>query len=169
MLKEVIILAGGLGTRLRSVVSDLPKCMAPVAGQPFLKHVIRYLLSQGIEKFIFSLGYKHELIEEFLNNEFPTIHYECSVEQEPLGTGGAIYAACKRAKESNVLVVNGDTLFKAGLSKAFSFHLQHRADCTLMLKPMLDFDRYGAVDLDDDYTVNSFKEKQFFHTGDINA
>ena len=67
MLKEAIILAGGLGTRLRSVVSDLPKCMAPVAGQPFLKYVIRYLLSQGIEKFIFSLGYKHEAIEEFLD------------------------------------------------------------------------------------------------------
>ena len=64
MLKEAIILAGGLGTRLRSVVSDLPKCMAPVAGQPFLKHVIRYLLSQGVEKFIFSLGYKHEMIEQ---------------------------------------------------------------------------------------------------------
>ena len=74
MVKEAIILAGGLGTRLRSIVSDLPKCMAPVADQPFLKHVIRYLLSQGVEKFIFSLGYKHEIIEGFLNNEFPTLH-----------------------------------------------------------------------------------------------
>jgi len=169
MVKEAIILAGGLGTRLRSVVSDLPKCMAPVAGQPFLKYVIRYLLSQGVERFIFSLGYRHELIEEFLNNEFPTLHYECSVEQEPLGTGGAIYLACKRAKETNVLVVNGDTLFKANLKKASSFHAENNADCTLLLKPMLDFDRYGAVELDDNYTVSSFKEKQFFQTGDINA
>lgn len=169
MVKEAIILAGGLGTRLRTVVSDLPKCMAPVAGQPFLKHVIRYLLSQGIERFIFSLGYKHELIEDFLNKEFPTIHFECSVEQEPLGTGGAIYLACRRAKDSNVLVVNGDTLFKADLKKASSFHVENNADCTLLLKPMLDFDRYGAVELDDDYSVTSFKEKQFFQTGDINA
>jgi D-glycero-alpha-D-manno-heptose 1-phosphate guanylyltransferase len=169
MVKEAVILAGGLGTRLRSVVSDLPKCMAPVAGQPFLKHVIRYLLSQGIEKFIFSLGYKHELIEEFLNSEFPTIHCECSVEQEPLGTGGAIYLACKRTKENNVLVVNGDTLFKTDLKKAFSFHKENNAYCTLLLKPMLDFDRYGVVELDDDYTVSSFKEKQFFQSGDINA
>ena len=169
MVKEAIILAGGLGTRLRSVVSDLPKCMAPVAGQPFLKHVIRYLLSQGVEKFIFSLGYKHELIEEFLSNEFPTIHCECSVEQEPMGTGGAIYLACKRTKENNVLVVNGDTLFKADLRKAFLFHTQNNAHCTLLLKPMLNSDRYGAVELDDDYTVSSFQEKQFFQTGDINA
>lgn len=169
MLKEVIILAGGLGTRLRSVLSDLPKCMAPVAGQPFLKHVIRYLLSQGIEKFIFSLGYKHEMIEEFLDNEFPTLHYECSVEKEPLGTGGAIYLACKRAKDKDVLITNGDTLFKADLKKAYSFHIENSADCTLLLKPMNDFDRYGAVELDDDYTVSSFKEKQYFQTGDINA
>jgi len=169
MVKEAIILAGGLGTRLRSVVSDRPKCMAPVADQPFLKYVIRYLLSQGIEKFIFSLGYKHEIIEEFLNNEFPTLYGQCSVEPEPLGTGGAIYLACKRARDNNVLVVNGDTLFKAALKKASSFHLENNADCTLLLKPMQNFDRYGSVELDDDYAVKSFKEKRFFHTGDINA
>ncbi|HEV8507175.1 MAG TPA: HAD-IIIA family hydrolase [Chitinophagaceae bacterium] len=169
MVKEAIILAGGLGTRLRSVVSDLPKCMAPVAGEPFLKHVIRYLLSQGVEKFIFSLGYKHEIIEEFLSNEFPTLHCECSVEQEPLGTGGAIYLACKRAKDTDVLVVNGDTLFKADLRRAALFHIENSADCTLLLKPMEDFDRYGAVELDDDYAVSSFREKQYFKTGDINA
>jgi D-glycero-alpha-D-manno-heptose 1-phosphate guanylyltransferase len=63
-IKEAIILAGGLGTRLRNAVPDLPKCMAPVAGRPFLFYVINYLRSQGIEKFIFSLGYKHEVIEE---------------------------------------------------------------------------------------------------------
>jgi D-glycero-alpha-D-manno-heptose 1-phosphate guanylyltransferase len=169
MLKEVIILAGGLGTRLRSVVSDLPKCMAPVAGQPFLKHVIRYLLSQGIEKFIFSLGYKHEIIEEFLTSQFPTLHCEFSVEQEPLGTGGAIYLACKRAKDNDVFVVNGDTLFKADLKKAALFHIEQGADCTLLLKPMQGFERYGAVELDDDYAVSSFREKQYFQTGDINA
>jgi D-glycero-alpha-D-manno-heptose 1-phosphate guanylyltransferase len=82
------------------------------------------------------LGYKHEVIEEFLNNEFPTIHYECSIEQDPLGTGGAIYLACKRAKDNNIIVVNGDTLFKADLKKAFLFHTANNADCTLLLKPM---------------------------------
>ena len=168
-IKEAIILAGGLGTRLRSVLPELPKCMAPVNGRPFLSYIIDYYLYQGIEKFIFSLGYKHEMIESFLNDEFPTLHIECSVEQEPLGTGGAIYLACKRAKDNNVLVVNGDTLFKANLKKAASFHLENNADCTLLLKPMQDFDRYGAVELDNDLTVRSFKEKQFFQTGDINA
>ncbi len=133
MVKEAIILAGGLGTRLRSIVSDLPKCMAPVADQPFLKHVIRYLLSQGVEKFIFSLGYKHEIIERFLNDEFPTLHIECSVEQEPLGTGGAIYLACKRAKDNNVLVVNGDTLFQSKFEKSLfiSFGKKRRLHCAV--------------------------------------
>src|SRR5215510_4243522 len=143
MVKEAIILAGGLGTRLRSVVSELPKCMAPVAGQPFLKHVIRYFLSQGIERFIFSLGYKHEIIEEFLNTEFSTLNLQCSIEEEPLGTGGAIQLACRRVTETNVIVVNGDSLFKVDVQKSFTAHVDKGAGCTLLLKPMKDFDRYG--------------------------
>jgi D-glycero-alpha-D-manno-heptose 1-phosphate guanylyltransferase len=167
--KEAIILAGGLGTRLRSVVTDLPKCMAPVAGQPFLKHVIRYFLSQGIERFIFSLGYKHEIVEEFLHAEFPTLNFQRSIEKDPLGTGGAIQLACKRATEKNVIVVNGDSLFKVDVQKGFAFHIDNDAECTLVLKPMNDFDRYGVVELDTNFTVKKFKEKQFYQSGDING
>jgi len=145
MSKEAIILAGGLGTRLREIVPDLPKCMAPVAGQPFLKHVIRYLFSQGTEKFIFSLGYRHEIIEAFLNDQFPTLNFQVSIEEEALGTGGAIQLACRRATETDVLIINGDTLFKAVLHDAFAMHIENKADCTLLLKPMRNFDRYGAV------------------------
>src|SRR5438552_11138334 len=166
---EAIILAGGFGIRLHSVVPGLPKCMAPVAGQPFLKHVIRYLLSQAIEKFIFSLGNKHEIIEEFLNDQFPALNYQCSIEEEPLGTGGAVQLACKRTTEKNAVIINGDTLFKADIQKASLFHVENKAECTILLKSMQNFDRYGAVELDDDYTVKSFNEKQFFQTGDINA
>ena len=110
MIKEAIILAGGLGTRLRESVPDLPKCMAPVAGRPFLFHVINYLRSQGVEKFIFSLGYKHELIEDYLSTQFSTLSYQCVIEEEPLGTGGAILLACTKATEKNIVVTNGDTL-----------------------------------------------------------
>jgi D-glycero-alpha-D-manno-heptose 1-phosphate guanylyltransferase len=169
MIKEAIILAGGLGTRLRDAVPDLPKCMAPVAGQPFLKHVIRYLLSQGIEKYIFSLGYKHVVIENFLNEEFPTLDFQCSVEDEPLGTGGAIYLACKRTTEKDVLIVNGDTLFKINIEDLAEAHSKFNADCTLALKPMQNFDRYGVVELNNDFSVKNFKEKQFYETGDING
>ena len=121
-IKEAIILAGGLGTRLRSAVPDLPKCMAPVAGKPFLHYVISYLQKQGIEKFVFAVGYKHEFIEEFLSNELSDIHYQLSIEEEPLGTGGAIKLACKKASEKTILVLNGDTFFKIKLNKLTSFH-----------------------------------------------
>ncbi len=168
-IKEAIILAGGLGTRLREIVPDLPKCMAPVAGQPFLKHVIRYLLSQGVEKYVFSLGYKAEIIRDFLYAEFPSLNYQYSLEEEPLGTGGAVQLACKRVMEKNVIVVNGDTIFKTDIQKAASFHIEKNAECTLLLKPMQDFDRYGVVELDNDCAVKSFKEKKFFKNGDINA
>ena len=71
--KVAVILAGGLGTRLRAAVPDLPKCMAPVGGRPFLFYVINYLRSQGIEEFVFSLGYRHEVIETYLHDDFPTL------------------------------------------------------------------------------------------------
>ena len=167
--REGLILAGGLGTRLRSVVSDLPKCMAPVAGRPFLFYVINYLRSQGVEKFIFSLGYKHEIIQEYLNDQFSTLQYECSIEEEPLGTGGAIQLACQKTTEKNVIVANGDTLFKINGKELFSFHSEQEADCTLALKPMRHFDRYGVVELNENNTVKDFKEKQFYETGLING
>jgi len=169
MIKEAIILAGGLGTRLRESVPDLPKCMAPVAGRPFLFHVINYLRSQGVEKVIFSLGYKHELIEDYLSTQFSTLSYQCVIEDEPLGTGGAILLACTKATEKNIVVTNGDTLFKIDLHKATMFHNHNNAECTLLLKPMNRFDRYGVVELDEEQLVNSFKEKQFYETGNING
>jgi D-glycero-alpha-D-manno-heptose 1-phosphate guanylyltransferase len=168
-VEEVIILAGGLGTRLRDTVPDLPKCMAPVAGRPFLFYVINYLRSQGIEKFIFSLGYKHEIIEEWLADQFATLDYQCVIEEEPLGTGGAVLLACRKASGKQVLIANGDTLFKINADNLVSSHLEKNAECSLTLKPMKDFDRYGVVELDSNNAVKSFKEKQFYQTGLING
>ena len=169
MVNECIILAGGLGTRLRSVISEIPKCMAPVAGKPFLAYVIGYLQKQGIENFIFAVGYKTEVIERYLHKEYSTINYKLSIEHEPLGTGGAIKLACSKATQKNVLVVNGDTFFAIDLIKLAAFHKLCGADCTLSLKPMQSFDRYGVVELNKDYSIRSFKEKQFYETGLING
>lgn len=171
---ESIILAGGLGTRLRDAVPDLPKCMAPVAERPFLFYVINSLRLQGIEKFIFSLGYKHEVIEAYLADQFSRLQYECVIEMEPLGTGGAIQLACKKATTENVLVTNGDTLFHADVAALLSLHMEHSADpiatgCTVALKPMENFDRYGVVEIDETYTIKSFREKQFYQKGLING
>lgn len=166
---QAIILAGGLGTRLREAVPDLPKCMAPVAGRPFLFYVINQLRRQGITDFIFSLGYKHEAIEEYLHAHFATLRYQVVIEEEPLGTGGAIQLACSKATEKNVVIANGDTLFNIDLHTASHFHVHNNAECTLLLKPMQKFDRYGVVELDADHLVSSFKEKQFYETGTING
>src|SRR5450432_2007636 len=106
-ITEAIILAGGLGTRLRSAVPDLPKCMAPVAGKPFLFYVINHLQKQGIDKFIFSLGYKSEVIIEYTKAQYPKTSIQFTIEEEPLGTGGAIKLAASKATDKNVLVLNG--------------------------------------------------------------
>lgn len=169
MINEAIILAGGLGTRLRSVVSELPKCMAPVAGKPFLAHVIKYLQKEGVQKFIFSVGYKYEIIQEYLRHELSTVTYQLSIEQEPLGTGGAINFACSCSTENTVLIVNGDTLFPVDVAMLGELHQSSNADCTLSLKPMHNFARYGMVELNTDNSIKSFKEKQFYKEGLING
>lgn len=166
---SIIILAGGLGTRLRSVVSDLPKCMAPVNGKPFLAYVINYFQQQDITDFIFSLGYKHEIIEDFILSHFSHLAFHFSIEEEPLGTGGAIKKACASAKNKNVFVTNGDTLFKANTASLQNSHQKNDADCTLALKPMKDFNRYGVIELNENDSIRSFNEKKYYKNGLING
>ncbi|MEO6814388.1 MAG: nucleotidyltransferase family protein [Ginsengibacter sp.] len=169
MIKEVIILAGGLGTRLRSVVADIPKCMAPVAGKPFLHYLINFLQKNGIENYIFSVGYLHEIIEVYLYENHSDISYQFSLEKEPMGTGGGIKLACDKTSQANVLICNGDTLYKINLKELSTFHLNKDAACTLSLKPMINFDRYGVVELNENNSIKSFKEKQFYQSGLING
>ncbi len=168
-ITEAIVLAGGLGTRLRSAVPDLPKCMAPVAGKPFLFYVIQYYRSQGITRFIFSLGYRHEVIESWLSNSFPELDIDRVIEAEPLGTGGAVKLALEKAQTSNVLILNGDTLFRIDLFQQASIHFRSEADCTLALKAMTDFDRYGVVETNPEGTIQCFQEKRYYSEGNING
>ncbi len=168
-IKEAIVLAGGLGTRLRSAVPDLPKCMAPVAGRPFLAYLLDYYIRKGVERFIFSLGYKHETIEGFIADHYPLLDKTFSVEEEPLGTGGAIKLAISKALQENVLILNGDTFFKIDNQLLAARHTKNNAGCTICLKPMHSFDRYGVVELNDNDSVRSFKEKQFYDQGLING
>lgn len=169
MIREAIILAGGLGTRLRDAVPDLPKCMAPVAGHPFLYYIIRYLESQGVKRFVFSLGYRHDVVEDFLRDHFPALVYTSVIEPAPLKTGGAIKLALAAVESDDVLVINGDTLFKVGLKELEAGHLHRQAECTLALKPMLRFDRYGAVATNEVGRIMAFEEKKYLDHGNING
>lgn len=168
-VKEAIILAGGLGTRLQSAVPGLPKCMAPVNGKPFIWFVIDHLLKQGIHTFIFSLGYRSEAFLDFLAGTLKEDQYTIVLEKEPLGTGGAIQFACLSANDDQVLVLNGDSIFKTGIQEQAAFHIQQDADCTLGLKHLTCFDRYGAVVINPDHSIASFREKQFYEEGFING
>lgn len=169
MVKEAIILAGGLGTRLRSVVTDIPKCMAIVKGQPFLAYLIDYYKKQGIEKFIFSVGYKHESIQDYLLGKYSFLNYELSIENTPLGTGGAIIEACKKVVSDDVLILNGDTLFKVDIASLYNLHQSENANCTIGLKPMKNAGRYGTVELDANNRIIMFREKMTQSSGLING
>ncbi len=168
-MKECIILAGGLGTRLQAVVNDVPKCMAIVAEKPFLKYILDYLEKEKIEHLILSLGYKHELILDWLaSQEYPfSISYV--IEDEPLGTGGAIMLAFEKIQSERALVINGDTFLDIKLDDLYHFHGVHGADISVALKEMKDFDRYGTVKINSENKIEIFEEKKYQDKGLINA
>ncbi|EGD3170344.1 NTP transferase domain-containing protein, partial [Campylobacter coli] len=161
---QAIVLAGGLGTRLRSVVQDLPKPMAPINGKPFLAFVLEYLKKQGITEIILSVSYKYELIQEYFKDEFEGMKIRYNVEKELLGTGGAIKDALKLVK-NEVYVVNGDTFFDIDLKKL----VLNGSKICIALKQMQNFDRYGTVNVDEQGIVTSFEEKVFKKQGLING
>lgn len=164
-----VVLAGGLGTRLRSVVDNLPKCMAPVAGHPFLYYLFRYMQRQRFARVVLALGYLHEMVEQWVSETEWGFRVEFSVEQTPLGTGGAIKQALKQINEHQVFVLNGDTFFDVDLDRMERLHNSTHAELTLALKPMTNFSRYGTVICDRNYRIESFLEKQPRDKGDING
>ena len=103
---EAIVLAGGLGTRLREVVSDVPKPMAPIEDKPFLEYILKYLGKNSVTRVILSVGYKWETIKEHFGNSFEGIELVYSIEDEPLGTGGAIKKAMDHVKSENAYIIN---------------------------------------------------------------
>lgn len=140
---EAIVLAGGLGTRLRAVVPDLPKPMAPVGGRPFLERLLDYWIGQGVTRFILSVGYLHEKITAHFGASFhgAAIHY--AVEDRPLGTGGGLLLARESlAGAGPFLVLNGDTYFGASLEALREFHLARGAHATLALFRSPQHERY---------------------------
>jgi D-glycero-alpha-D-manno-heptose 1-phosphate guanylyltransferase len=168
-MKEVIILAGGIGSRLKSVVPELPKCLADVAGRPFLAYVLDSLISFQYTHFVFSLGYKSEYIIDFIAQNYPDLHATFAVEDEPLFTGGAIRLSLESCTADDVLIINADTYFGFDLAAFMEMHVQTNADLSIALKYMERFDRYGVVKFDADKNIKSFEEKKFQEFGYINC
>ncbi len=171
LAREAIILAGGFGTRLRQVVSDVPKPMAPMddKGTPFLAFVLKYLAKQGFETVVLSVGYMADVIQQYFGDYYVGMKLLYSVEDQPLGTGGAVKKALALCSADTVFVLNGDTYFDVDLIKMAQKHRDSEADVTLAAREMADFDRYGALELTAEDRVAAFGEKQYCAHGYING
>lgn len=154
MLKEAIILSGGFGTRLREVVSDVPKSLAPVNNKPFLDYLLRYLEYYQIENIVLALGHKSEQVVAHYGDK-----YTYSIEKEPLGTGGAIRLAMQKCKHTDVLVLNGDSFFDIDLKRFYNKHIEAISDFSLALRKVQDAARYGTLKLGEMDQIKEFKEK----------
>ena len=167
---EAIILAGGMGTRLRTVVSDVPKPMAPVAGKPFLAWQLDYLIASGIERFIISTGYGAEIIKNYFGSAYREKEIVYAREESPLGTGGAIRFALDFASQKRVFVLNGDSLCDAKFSQLRSATSASPEALGIGVKYVSNAGRYGAIDFDSEtYRIRRFGEKSNQEAGWINA
>lgn len=168
---EAIILAGGLGTRLKAVVADVPKPMAPVANHPFLAWQLDYLIGEGIERFILSTGHGAQIIQDHFGNSYRGKEVVYAREEQPLGTGGAIRLALTHANQSRVFVLNGDSLCDVNFAQLRAACETHGAGAIGMgVKHVPDAGRYGAVVFDaDTHRIQQFGEKSAQGEGWINA
>ncbi|MBA2611788.1 MAG: NTP transferase domain-containing protein [Bacteroidetes bacterium] len=159
MITTAVILAGGFGTRLQAVVTDLPKPMAPVNGQPFLNYQLNYLKHYGIKKVILSVGYLSEKIKNYYGSVFNGIEIEYIVEEKPLGTGGGIRLALEKCKDDLAFVLNGDSFFDLDLEKFYALHNKQNGEVSLALRKVVDAGRYGTIEKNEQNKIISFKEK----------
>ncbi|MDR0364061.1 MAG: nucleotidyltransferase family protein [Bacteroidales bacterium] len=167
-IHESLILAGGFGTRLQSVVSDIPKPMAIIDDKPFLEYLLLYLYRQGCRHCVLSVGYKHEQIIDYFGDRFLTIKLDYAIEDNPLGTGGGIKNGLHFLERENFFLLNGDSLFNVDLKELAQYHFQNNADVTLSLKRMIQAERYGTVEIENGRVLR-FNEKKFVDNGLING
>ena len=152
---DVVILAGGRGTRLASLGDDLPKPLRPVNGRAFLAYLLDQLRAAGMRRIILSLGYKGEAFEEFAGRE----GLETCLEPTPLGTGGGLRTALPLLRTPTVLAMNGDSYASVDLRLPVAVHRRRRSRATVLLAEVEDASRYGRVEIGEDGAVLSFSEK----------
>jgi len=159
MTGEAIILAGGLGTRLKEVVPDTPKSMALINGRPFLEYQLDYLDRWGLRRVILSVGYGKEKIQDHFGGQYKSLQIAYSVEEEPLGTGGAIISALQHVEGYSVFIFNGDTYFDVNLQRLDDFRRIKEADICLAMRFEIDPARFGMLEFDNNNRIIRFYEK----------
>jgi NDP-sugar pyrophosphorylase family protein len=154
-----VILAGGAGTRLRSVVADRPKVLALLRGKPFIAYLLDRLVLQGIPKVVLCTGYLGEQVRDLLGENYHGMQLLYSREEQPLGTGGAIMQALPLLDSGTILILNGDSYCDTDFATSFAWHRDHQARATLVLAHVEDGARYGQVEIGPDGRINRFCEK----------
>lgn len=169
---QAIILAGGLGTRLRSVVNNMPKVLAPVGGRPFLAWVLDGLVLDGFKVICLATGYLgNKIFNEFgyshhCGSQSAAILY--SHEATPLGTGGAIRLALHQLSEKPTFVLNGDTFLRPDWSRMCNLYAKQKSHLIISVRHVEDVSRYGEIEINEGVVV-SFREKQRIGSGFINT
>ena len=155
-MTTAVVLAGGLGTRLRSIVPNMPKPMALVGQRPFLAYLMDYWISQGVTHFVLSVGYMKEVIMDYFGNSYRSTPIAYAIEEAPLGTGGGLLLAAQGISEP-FLVLNGDTYFEVDLAKLLKFHTKNASDWTFSLFRTSEFGRYMGMEVSDNGKIISLK------------
>jgi len=159
MTSDAIILAGGLGTRLKEVIDDAPKSMAPVNGRPFLEYQLDLLDRWGLKRVILSVGYKKEIIHLHFGEQYKSMELIYAEEDEPLGTGGAILNALQHVQGYAVFILNGDTYFDINMQRLDDFRRIKECDLCLAIRFEIDPDRFGMLEFDNNNRITRFYEK----------
>lgn len=153
-----VILAGGLGTRLRSAVPDVPKPMAPIDGRPFLEYLLDYWIKQGVGHFVLSVGYRHEVIVDYFGKRYKGAELDYVIEKTPLGTGGGLLLAAEKvSKDESFLLLNGDTYFAVDLKALIAFAAANGADWCFSLFRTKEEGRYMGMDISPQGQITSLK------------
>src|SRR6202171_3221000 len=157
---DIVVLAGGLGTRLDGLLTDVPKIMAPIGGHPFLEYVLWWLIEQGAAGVILGLGHRARPVIEYLEaRSFPPLEILTVVEPRPLGTAGALGFASSCFRSDPVMVMNGDTFVEADLSAFLASHRNAGTAASVLSVKVNDAQRYGRIEIDSDSRIARFEEK----------
>lgn len=166
---KAVVLCGGLGSRLGALTAQTPKPMLPVAGRPFIDHVMDRLVQAGLDSLVMAAGFEWQKLRDHIGSSWRNVPVRYSVESAPLGTGGAIKAAMAGCAQDDILVVNGDTLFDIDLGAFLAFASSQNAQATIALRGIEDCARYGRVTVDTQNKLQSFGEKGHPGPGLING
>ena len=157
---DAVVLCGGLGTRLRSVLGAIPKVMAEINDKPFLDILVQHLKAQGVARIVLCTGHQAQLVESYFSSNQIGVGIDFSREEIRLGTGGALKNAKEKIKSDNFIVMNGDSLCKVDLSALLEFHKVKRATASIVVSEVKDASDFGGIEMNEDLSISAFREKE---------